>query len=406
MLKNICAALLHFAGLWYDKSSPYCFRRSDHMERKKFRDYFLLGAALLVLYFILLNLRSIAVFADNLWRILSPFLLGGALAFVLNVPMRIVETRLLCFMDKIPGAKRFKRALAMLLVLALAILVIYLLMSMIIPELISTLTTVFNAIPGAIRRLDELLEPTGISVSGVLNSTFKLPTTEELSNQLENMVNIALRGVAFSGAVIGTVYTNVLDLFFVIMFIIYFLSGKEKIGAQVKSVMRAYLKPEKVDRILKIGSLSQRTFSGFITGQCLEALILGCMCFLGMTLFKMPYVMLVSIFIGVTALLPIVGGWIGCIVGALLILINNPMQALWFILMFLVLQQLEGNIFYPRVMGNAIGLPPIWVLFAVVAGEGLMGLLGMLLYIPLTSVGYTLLREHVHKRLEKKKAQT
>ncbi|MBP3646914.1 MAG: AI-2E family transporter [Clostridia bacterium] len=376
------------------------------MERKKFRDYFLLGAALLVLYFILLNLRSIAVFADNLWRILSPFLLGGALAFVLNVPMRIVETRLLCFMDKIPGAKRFKRALAMLLVLALAILVIYLLMSMIIPELISTLTTVFNAIPGAIRRLDELLEPTGISVSGVLNSTFKLPTTEELSNQLENMVNIALRGVAFSGAVIGTVYTNVLDLFFVIMFIIYFLSGKEKIGAQVKSVMRAYLKPEKVDRILKIGSLSQRTFSGFITGQCLEALILGCMCFLGMTLFKMPYVMLVSIFIGVTALLPIVGGWIGCIVGALLILINNPMQALWFILMFLVLQQLEGNIFYPRVMGNAIGLPPIWVLFAVVAGEGLMGLLGMLLFIPLTSVGYTLLREHVHKRLEKKKAQT
>ncbi|MBR6569997.1 MAG: AI-2E family transporter [Clostridia bacterium] len=376
------------------------------MERKKFRDYFLLGAALLVLYFILLNLRSIAVFADNLWRILSPFLLGGALAFVLNVPMKIVETRLLCFMDKIPSAKRFKRALAMLLVLALAILAIYLLMSMIIPELISTLTTVFNAIPGAIRRLDELLEPTGISVSGVLNSTFKLPTTEELSNQLENMVNIALRGVAFSGAVIGTVYTNVLDLFFVIMFIIYFLSGKEKIGAQVKSVMKAYLKDEKVERILKVGSLSQRTFAGFITGQCLEALILGCMCFLGMTLFKMPYVMLVSIFIGVTALLPIVGGWIGCIVGALLILINNPMQALWFILMFLVLQQLEGNIFYPRVMGNAIGLPPIWVLFAVVAGEGLMGLLGMLLFIPLTSVGYTLLREHVHKRLEKKKAQT
>ena len=376
------------------------------MERKKFRDYFLLGASLLGLYFVLLNLGTIVGFADNLWRILSPFLLGGALAFVLNVPMKIVETRLLSFMDRIPGVKRFKRAFAMLLVLALAILTIYLLMSMIVPELISTLTTVVNAIPGAIRRLDELLEPTGISVSGVLNSTFKLPSTEELSNQLENMVNIALRGVAFSGAVIGSVYTNVLDFFFVIMFIIYFLSGKEKIGSQVKSVLNAYLKPEKVERILKVGSLSQRTFSGFITGQCLEALILGCMCFLGMTLFKMPYVMLVSIFIGVTALLPIVGGWIGCIVGALLILINNPMQAVWFILMFLVLQKLEGNIFYPRVMGNAIGLPPIWVLLAVVAGEGLMGLLGMLVFIPLTSVAYTLLREHVHSRLEKKKLQS
>jgi len=374
------------------------------MERKKFREYFLLGASLLALYFVLLNLGTIVGFADNLWRILLPFLLGGALAFVLNVPMKIVETRLLCFMDKLPGAKRLKRPLAMLVVLALALLLIYLLMSMIIPELISTLTTVFNAIPGAVRRLDELLEPTGISVSEVLNNPFRMPTTEELSNQLENMVNIALKGVAFSGAVIGTVYSRVLDLFFVIMFIIYFLSGKERICSQVKSVLNAYLKPEKVDRILKIGSLTQRTFSGFITGQCLEALILGGMCFLGMTIFKMPYVLLVSIFVGVTALLPIVGGWIGCIVGALLILISDPMQAVWFVVMFLVLQQLEGNIFYPRVMGNAIGLPPIWVLFAVVAGEGLLGLLGMLLFIPLTSVAYTLLREHVHERLEKKKA--
>lgn len=375
------------------------------MERKRFKELFLLGAALLVLYFVLLNLGSIFGFADDLWRILSPFLLGGALAFVLNVPMKIVETRLLGFMDRLPGTKRLKRPLAMLLVLALAILIIYLLMSMIIPELISTLTTVFNAIPEAVRRLDELLEPRGISVSEILNNrVFKIPSTEELENQLENMVSIALKGVAFSGAVIGTVYSNVLDLFFVIMFIIYFLSGKERIGSQIKSVLNAYLKPEKVERILQVGTLSQRTFAGFITGQCLEALILGGMCFLGMTIFKMPYVLLVSIFVGVTALLPIVGGWIGCIVGALLILINNPMQALWFILMFLILQQLEGNIFYPRVMGNAIGLPPIWVLFAVVAGEGLMGLLGMLIFIPLTSVAYTLLREHVHERLRRKKA--
>ena len=199
------------------------------MERKRFKELFLLGAALLVLYFVLLNLGSIFGFADDLWRILSPFLLGGALAFVLNVPMKIVETRLLGFMDRLPGTKRLKRPLAMLLVLALAILIIYLLMSMIIPELISTLTTVFNAIPEAVRRLDELLEPRGISVSEILNNrVFKISSTEELENQLENMVSIALKGVAFSGAVIGTVYSNVLDLFFVIMFIIYFLSGKWK----------------------------------------------------------------------------------------------------------------------------------------------------------------------------------
>ena len=170
--------------------------------------------------------------------------------------------------------------------------------------------------------------------------------------------------------------------------------------------MRAYLKPDVCQKIMKVASLTQDTFSGFITGQCLEAIILGSMCFLGMTLFKMPYVLLVSVFIGVTALLPILGGWIGCTIGALLILINNPMQAVWFVLMFLVLQQLEGNLFYPRVMGNAIGLPSLWVLFSVVLGEGLMGILGMVLFIPFVSVAYKLLREQVHVRLAKQKQQT
>ncbi len=372
------------------------------MERKKLRNIFFLGLAWLLAYFLLRNLGSVSTFFNSLWRILSPFLLGGAFAFVLNVPMRMVEKRLLFCMDKLPMGKRFKRPLAMIIVLVLVILFIYLLMSTIIPELISTLTTIVTSIPSAVRKLDELLEPRGISLSQLLNNTFKLPSGEELNAQLENMVNIALKGVAFSGALIGSVYSNVLDMFFIIMFIIYFLSSKERLGAQVRNLMKAYLKPEWVEKIIKVASLSQRTFSGFITGQCLEALILGSMCFLGMTLFKMPYAMLVSIFVGVTALLPIVGGWIGCIVGALLILINNPMQAVWFVVMFLVLQQLEGNIFYPRVMGNAIGLPPLWVLFAVVVGEGLLGILGMVLFIPLTSVAYKLLREQVYNRLEAK----
>jgi len=371
------------------------------MERKKFRDLFLLGASLLGVYFILQHFGPIVDFTKNLWRILSPFLIGGALAFVLNVPMRLVETKLLGFMEQLPGARRFKRPLAMLLVLALAILAIYLLMSMIIPEIITTISTIISAIPGAIRRLDEVLARWDISVSQFLNNTFTLPTGAELNAQLENMLNLALRGVAFSGTLIGSAYNQVLDLFFVIMFIIYFLSGKERLASQTKNILKAFLKPAFVEKVMKVASLSQRTFSGFITGQCLEALILGSMCFLGMTLFKMPYVLLISIFIGVTALLPVIGGWIGCSVGAVLILVSDPMQALWFVLMFLVLQQLEGNLFYPRVMGNAIGLPALWVLFAVVVGEGLMGILGMLVFIPLTSVAYTLLREKVHEKLGK-----
>lgn len=372
------------------------------MERKKLRDMFLLGASLIGLYFLFMHIGTIASFAEMLWHILSPFLLGGAFAFVLNEPMKLVENRLLKFMDRKAGLKRFKRPLAMLMVLVLALLAIYLLMSMIIPEIISTITTIIGAIPNAVRRLDEVLARWDISVSQFLNSTFTIPSGNELNAQLENMLNLALRGVAFSGTVIGTAYNQVLDLFFIIMFVIYFLSGKERLARQFKNVMRAFLKPQLEEKVLKVASLTQKTFAGFITGQCLEALILGGMCFLGMTIFGMPYVLLISVFIGVTALLPIVGGWIGCIVGAVLILVSDPMQAVWFVLMFLVLQQLEGNIFYPRVMGNAIGLPGIWVLAAVVLGEGLMGILGMLLFIPLTSVAYTLLREKVQERLQMK----
>ena len=237
-----------------------------------------------------------------------------------------------------------------------------------------------------------------------LSKLLPIGTGEEMNAQIENMLDLALKGVAFSGTVIGTVYQNILSTFFTVMFTIYFLAAKERLAKQAQAVMRAYLKPAAVEEILRILHLVQRTFSSFITGQCTEAVILGGLFFVAMTLFHMPYPLLISIFIAVTALIPVIGAWIGCIVGALLILVNNPMMALWFVVMFLIIQQLEGNLIYPHVMGNAIGLPSIWVLFAVVLGEGLMGIVGMLLFIPLTSVAYALLKENVAKRLQKQAA--
>jgi len=151
-----------------------------------------------------------------------------------------------------------------------------------------------------------------------------------------------------------------------------------------------------------VANLTQHTFSSFISGQCLEALILGVLFFIAMSIFKMPYVLLISVFISVTALIPVVGAWLGCFVGVLLILMVNPMQALGFGIMFIVIQQLEGNLIYPHVMGNAIGLPSIWVLLAVVLGDGLLGVLGMLLFIPLTSVVYKLFREKVNTRINER----
>lgn len=371
------------------------------MERKKFWATLLLGVCLIGFYFLLARGASLLAFIGMLWSILSPFLLGGALAFVFNVPMRFLEKKVLCFMDHVPWLQKAKRPVAMVLVLVLVACLLFLLISLIVPEIINTIVAVVKAIPVAVARLDELLAPYDIQVGQYLNFNTILPigNSEEMKAQIEGMLDLALKGVAFSGTLIGTVYQNVLSIFFTIMFIIYFLAAKERLAAQMKNVMRAYLKPVLVDEVLRILKLIQHTFASFITGQCTEALILGGLFFIAMSIFRMPYVLLISIFIGVTALIPVIGAWIGCIAGALLILVNDPMQALWFVVMFLIIQQLEGNLIYPHVMGNAVGLPSIWVLFAVVLGEGLMGILGMLLFIPLTSVAYTLLRENVNLRL-------
>ena len=369
------------------------------MEKRKFLAILLLSTLIISVYFLFERGSSLTGLFRTLWGILMPFFLGGVLAFVLNVPLRFFERLLLFFMDRSPGLRRFKRPLAMVLVLALVAGVVYVVMSIVVPELINTILSIIRAIPAALQRLDELIEPYGLSVSQVLSASFTVPTASDVDAKIADMINLLLKGAAFSTTVIGTVYQNVLSFFFTVMFTIYFLSSKERLASQLKSVMRAYLRPAWVEKVLSVATLSQRTFSSFITGQCLEACILGAMFFVTMTLLGMPYVLLISVFIGVTALIPVIGAWMGCIVGAVLILVSDPLQALGFVLLFLVLQQIEGNLIYPHVMGNAIGLPSIWVLFAVLVGEGLMGVLGMLLFIPLTSVCYTLLRQQVHKRL-------
>lgn len=216
------------------------------MERKKFRDYLLLGSALLAVYFILQHFGVLMGFLQKLWVILSPFVLGAAIAFVLNVPMRFLETKVLPCMDRIKGLKGLKRPVAMVLVMAMAVLVVYLVMSLIIPELLATLQTIVKAIPPFIRQLDEKLAPYQIQISDLLEKYFTLPSGEELMAQASRMAEIALKGVMFSGTVIGSAYQGVLSGFFTLMFVIYFLLGKERLLAQFKRLMAAYLKPAHV----------------------------------------------------------------------------------------------------------------------------------------------------------------
>lgn len=186
------------------------------------------------------------------------------------------------------------------------------------------------------------------------------------------------------------------------VFAIYVLLQKEKLASQCKQLCYAVLKEEKADEVVRVGKLADRIFSSFLSGQVVEAIILGTMFFIAMSIFKFPYAMLVGVLIAVTALIPIFGAFIGLGIGAFLILMVDPMQALWFVVMFFVLQQIEGNLIYPNVVGNSIGLPGIWVLIAVSTGGSMFGVKGMLLFIPMFSLIYTLVREYVKKRLIEK----
>lgn len=369
------------------------------MDKRGKRDILWIGVLLILVYTLVQHAGSLWGFLQLLLGILQPFLLGAGFAFVLNVPMRFFEKHLLKggFFEK---HGKWKRPLSLSLVAVLVAAVMYVVMSLLVPELISTIESIFRLLPKAFQLLSDWLKQYGYDLSQYIQSNIISTSPDQIKAQFDNVLNLALRGAVFSTGVIGAVYSSVLQFFFTVMFTIYFLFAKERLARQFTQAGYAYLPEKKFDRVREIGSLTQRTFSSFITGQCLEALILGVMFFVFMSLFRLPYVLLISVFIAITALIPVLGAWIGCIVGALLILMVSPMQALGFVALFLVLQQIEGNLVYPHVMGNAIGLPSIWVLLAVVLGEGLMGIVGMLLFIPITSVLYTLTKANVHRRLK------
>ena len=346
-----------------------------------------------------------------LLNLLAPFIAGGAVAFVLNVPMRAIETRLTP-RGKAAGSRRVRsliRVASLLLTFLFVVLVLLVLALVIAPELVRTVAGLGTTIQSAVLRFLSWAEEMFASNPQIMEWLETLTIdwrTIDWQSLLDRVVTFVRSGAgsilssAFSTAM--SVFSGVADTFIAFVFACYVLLQKEKLGLQCRKLLYALLPRKGADRVVAVASLSHRIFSSFITGQCVEAVILGTMFFVAMSLLKMPYALLVGCTIAVTALIPIVGAFIGCGLGAFLILMVSPMQALIFVAMFLVLQQVEGNLIYPHVVGSSVGLPSIWVLFAVTVGGSLMGVAGMLLFIPLTSVLYTLLREFVDRRLREK----
>lgn len=371
------------------------------MEFNKNNRRSILGIAFacILFYLGLKHIGLVAETAGKIFDLIFPFILGAGIAFVINVPMSKIEKWLFSGTNKL---KKQRRAISFIVTLALVIGVMIIAMYIVIPQLAETLMIIGRQLPDAFyaaqewilsrmsywEALQDLSEKLAVNWSTIINKVSVL-----LQQAATTMVNSGIGAVT---NIIGAV----VSFFIGFVFSIYVLMAKEKLAGQVKQILYALFKERTADRILYVCSLSSRIFSRFISGQCLEACILGLMFFLAMTIFRMPYAMLISVLIAFTALIPIVGAFFGCVIGILLILMVSPLKAVIFLIMFLVLQQIEGNLIYPHVVGNSVGLPSIWVLAAITIGGSLMGVLGMVLFIPICSVVYSLFRLYIKDRLE------
>ena len=349
-------------------------------------------------FWALQNLSTLAAALGWALGVLSPFLAGGAIAFILNVPMRAIEAQL-------PSGKRWRklrRPLALVLTLAAVTGVVTLAACVISPGVGEAVRSLAGQIPAALRRLEAQLArleswlPQLEALAGDFTLDWRALSEKAIALARDWGGGLVSSGGVLIGGVVSGVSTFVIGL----IFSFYVLLQKERLSRQGRQVLYALLPETWADDTLAVLRLANRTFSSFLSGQCVEAVILGSLFVLSMTLLRMPYALLVGVLIALTTLIPVVGAFIGCVVGALLIAVTNPLQALGFIVLFLVLQQIEGNLIYPHVVGNSVGLPSIWVLAAVTLGGKLMGIAGMLFFIPLCSVLYALFRGFVKNRLQ------
>ena len=370
------------------------------INKKTLKNLFIIVASAIVLYWLLHETERVRVVLNVLKGIFAPFVMGACLAFVLNVPMRAFENLL-----KNIKNQKWKRLIAVLLTFLAMLLVLALVFILLIPQLVKT---VQSLVPSLIEFAGEVqtfffdfLDKNPQLMDWVVNNT-ELENID-LSNLLQQVIGVLGSSVSaiISGAfsAIGRVFSGMVNFLIAIVFAIYSLFQKEVLARQGRKLLYAFLPEKASDYIVRILRLSNSTFSNFLSGQCVEVCILGSLFAITMAILRMPYIPLISVLIAVTAFIPYVGAFVGCFVGAFLMFVNDPMQAVIFVVMFLIVQQIENNLIYPRVVGTSIGLNGMWVLVAISFGGEIMGIAGMFLMIPMASVVYTLIREVTNKSL-------
>ncbi|WP_297991873.1 AI-2E family transporter [uncultured Clostridium sp.] len=367
----------------------------------KFKEYWGIVTYVVVLVYAIFNFSNLISGVKGIIGIISPFIVGIAIAFVLNLVMKIFEEKIFNFLSdkKYKKYLKFKRPLSVFFTFITVFLVILSLISFIIPQLIDSISKLTNAVPSYMKSFE-------IFISKYVTHT------EILNTVWNNFLSAWKEVIQFTGQVLASSLTSVVNItvgftsglfnfILSIIFSIYMLLNKEDLQLGMKKVLYSFIRKSFADRVIRLGKISNEVFSSYIGGQFIEAIIIGVLCFIGMIILRMPYSLLISVLIAVTALIPIFGAFIGTIPSAFIILIIDPMKAIWFVIFIIVLQQVEGNLIYPKVVGGSIGLPPIWVMLAMIIGGNAFGFIGILLGIPIFSVVYKVFKEIVDKRLKK-----
>ncbi|MFI3200238.1 MAG: AI-2E family transporter [Eubacteriales bacterium] len=368
------------------------------LEKKYLKQLMVIMIAILF-YLVLQNINSVMSYIAGVLSMFLPFYVGIAIAFILNVPMTYMEK---VWFRKWKLSQLKKRLVAFIATLTGMVLIIYIVFALVVPELAITIQ---NLIDVQLPKFLKLLQGWLLSVEEYFPQySLDALDWDNIMKEAVNLVqNTAYGVVSHTVGIVGILISGITTAFIGFIFAVYLIFQKETLASHFKKLFYAIMPAKKVDYMLNVLSLSNQIFSNFLSGQCMEAVILGGMFFVSMTIFKMPYALLIGVLIAITALIPMFGAFIGLGIGCFLIVMMNPVQALWFVVLFFVLQQIEGNFIYPYVVGNTVGLPAIWVLVAVIVGGNMLGVLGMLLFIPMFSVVYALLKEFVKDRLAVRK---
>lgn len=365
-------------------------------------------AVALIIYSVF-NMDTMLEFIKNSIVLIKPFLIGAVIAFVLNVPLRFFEHHVFCHI-KHPKFKKVERGLSILLSLLLVWIALSLVVRIVVPQLIESISLLVSTIPGYVDYLTNFLSEYENDSEAIANFVKQIesisPQTLEqyTMNWLNDQVTAhALLSSAFMSTVgiVSSVAAGVINFFVAFVFAIYILGSKEKLAVQARKICFAFFNRMHAAYLVHVAQVSFAKMYSFITGQLTEAVILGSLCTIGMIIFRLPYAGMIGVLTGFCALIPIFGAFIGGAVGALLIFTVSPIKALTFVIFLVILQQIEGNFIYPKVVGSSVGLPAMWTLFAITIGGALMGLIGMMLFVPLCAIVYFLFTEIVAGRLKK-----